>query len=104
MSQEFVYVVVQTGVYRHLIAGVYLELDMAVNEAKHCLMSECDRYHTYEVVKIAVDARGPVQEEIVREVAWRDNRSSKPGGPEDIVVRHFRQTSGGHDSFFEKTS
>jgi len=44
-----VYLVVQQGVYRHDIRGVYTSLDAAKVAAKRAAVEDQDSYHDYEV-------------------------------------------------------
>jgi len=49
------YCVIQTGVYRHAIVGVYSsELDACARAVK-CAREERDKYHSWEVATVEID-------------------------------------------------
>ncbi len=48
-TPESVYLVVQVGVYRHDIRGVYTSVEAAVAAAKRAATEDRDSYHDYEV-------------------------------------------------------
>ena len=55
-----IYIVVQEGVYRHGIFGVYTERDDAIALAKELAETDNDGYHTYEVIPFELDKRVPI--------------------------------------------
>lgn len=57
------FVIVQVGVYRHSIVAVTDTLDKAKSLAREAVKSERDDWHTYEVVKVAVDELVPTVSE-----------------------------------------
>ncbi len=50
-----VYLVVQQGVYRHDIRGVYTSPDAAVAAAKRAAADDSDSYHDYTVYEATLD-------------------------------------------------
>ena len=50
-----VYLVVQQGVYRHDIRGVYTSVDAAKVAAKRAATEDRDSYHEYEVYEATPD-------------------------------------------------
>lgn len=57
--EQKVYLVIQTGVYRHDVVGVMSSLDAAKARAEAAAAMECDSYHDYEVYEVSVDEDGP---------------------------------------------
>ncbi len=50
-----VYLVVQQGIYRHDIRGVYTSVEAAVVAAKRAAAEDRDNYHEYEVYQTVLD-------------------------------------------------
>ena len=57
------YVLVQRGVYRHTIFGVFDNLDLARSGAETAIAAEPDDYHQIEVVEVSLNEL--VEEKIV---------------------------------------
>ena len=51
---ELIYIVIEEGVYRHDIKGVYLKESDAVNRAIEVIKQRKDGYHRYTVLKCVV--------------------------------------------------
>jgi hypothetical protein len=66
------YIVIQVGIYRHGIAGVFDRGEVAIDTAMKMLGLESDSYHDYEVIECELN-----------EVA---NMQGDPAHPEDKVI------------------
>ena len=49
------YAIVEIGVYRHSIGGIFSTLDRAMEEARTRVFAEEDRYHSWQVVEFELD-------------------------------------------------
>lgn len=50
------YLVIQKGVYRHAVIGLYSDTQSAINAALAAVESEPDHYHDAEVIRLSLDS------------------------------------------------
>lgn len=88
---EFVYVVIQKGVYRHSILGAFPGDEAGLAQALECgwrgIEAENDHYHDAEIVKVPF---GPsdAAEEVVETLCWLPDGPPFPRvGPGRVVTR-----------------
>lgn len=53
------YVIVQEGVYRHSIFGVYSKRELAISESERLASEDFDSYHDYMVYEFERDVTRP---------------------------------------------
>lgn len=91
-----IYVVIQSGVYRHAVIGVFEELDDAIAAGHEAVQTERDHYHCAEVLRCPVGG-GP--EEPVGDVValWENTPNEdwpdgKPGEGAGTYRKRFKGT------------
>lgn len=65
------FVVIQRGVYRHGIVGVFDDLELAISNAKRACKEESDNYHNFEIV--ALETNSYKEEVVLKNVARKGN-------------------------------
>jgi hypothetical protein len=70
-----VYVVIQSGVYRHGIGGVFSTEQLARAAAIQLLAKEPDKYHSYEIVRCELDTvakfnRSHPEDDVIADLNW----------------------------------
>ena len=61
-----VFVIIQRGVYRHRIVGIYHDEGEAVACADRALGKEPDSYHSMEIIRVPIDQDVEVEEQITK--------------------------------------
>jgi hypothetical protein len=84
-----VYLVIQEGIYRHDIRGVFSSLEAARERARQCAAEDCDDYHAYVVSSMRLDEGAEDSSEPIasyaqkggRGVKWHDDATLVERGP-----------------------